>query len=141
MADIIVLANYGGALPPIRTDRQGEACFPKELFLKHIAGNPEAGLMEERGRDYGLIRFIRFTVPDAASLVEIAERRKSSGWPALTLERELFGDLSGLLDACTRNANVLFKYAECTIDLHKASSDVLQVIELEPNVLVRTWSR
>lgn len=133
MADIVVLADYGGQLPPIRTDRRGEARFPRELFLKHIRQNAEAGLMEDRDRDYGLIRFIRFTVSDAVLLAEIAERRKSSGWPILSLERELFGDLNGLLNAYTQNANALFKRAECVVDLYRAPQDVRQVIELESN--------
>jgi hypothetical protein len=133
MADVVVLAEYGGLLPPVRTDRQGEARFAKEVFLKHIQQNAEVGLMEARGKDYGLIRFVRFIIPDTALLSDIAARRKSSGWPILSLERELFGDIDGLVDAYLHNRNGMFSRVDCTVDLYKASQDIRREIELEPS--------
>lgn len=129
MSNIVVLADYSGQLPPVLSDRRGEARFTKEFFLKHTKESDS----DRRYSDYGLTRFVRLSVPDPALLAEIARRRKSSGWGALPLEEELFGDLDRLLLAYTHNNNSMFKGTESAVDLYRGPPHVKHVIELEPS--------
>lgn len=91
-----VMIQYGFSLPPLLSDSLGRLLITREMFDKAQADEISTGLMDHKG-DYSLVRYINISIPSINDAKKLSEQRANSGWPILSFEQELYGDMSNLL--------------------------------------------
>jgi hypothetical protein len=121
-SSVAVFVSYGYRLPPLRSDQHGQVLLTKEMFEKAWQDEVSTGLMDHRGGDYSLNRFIHVKVPERNEASKLSNARAGSGWPILAFERELYGDMASLVAAYIPEENIV--PVELNIDLSKANEIV-----------------
>jgi hypothetical protein len=109
-----LMIKYGYQLPPLWTNSSGQLRVKRKMFSKAEHDEISTGLMDHRGT-YELNRYIQCRVLSQADARAAAEARVGSGWPILSFEKELYGDLTTLFDAYIPTKSI--SPVDSTIDL------------------------